>query len=458
MIMDKADKSRITGIEPPLPRDDEPVTHETSTLDGGAGETNRRSLRRGGLVLLLLILALGGWIAVRVRAATGKQKAVAAERQQVASQAAAVAARPPEARTIVGEPATILPEIRFEGTLSPVREADLAFKAAGRIETLRVKVGDRVRAGTVLGTLDAREANAQLAAAQAQLAAAEAQLALASDADRRTETVVSSGAGPEVAGVQARQQKALAEAQREAARAQVALAETARANHTLTAPFTGTVSRVPSGPGGVVAPGVPQFHLADYDTLKLVGTVSAGDARLVRMGAAVKIKREARGKGQATEAAGKVIALVAALDPATKRVPVEAQIVNDRADPLLAGTLVRAQIATAQPIRALRLPGEVLRPGSADEIVVVGPGDRLEVRSVEVEIAADGALFVRSGVEPGERVLARPWPEAKSGDRVTVAAMAPEGREQGQGQPSQQPQGTPQNQVEPLVPEGRGSR
>ena len=55
-------------------------------------------------------------------------------------------------------------------------EASLGFQAAGRIETIRVREGDRVKPGDTLATLDRTEIAARHAQAEAQLAAAQATL------------------------------------------------------------------------------------------------------------------------------------------------------------------------------------------------------------------------------------------------------------------------------------------
>ena len=385
---------------------------------------------RGAWVILVLVLALAGWIGVRVKTALGGREAVAREHAAVAKAAAETAVRPPTVKVVRATRSTWQSQVSFEGTLTPAHEADIGFKTAGRIASIKVKVGDRVRAGAVLAMLDAREAEAQLAAAQAQAQAAEAQLALAQDAERRMAAIVSSGAQAEVSGVEARQRRALADAQLAAARAQLALARANLANQTLVAPFAGTIARGLNGAGGIVAPGMPgapQFHLSDLSTLKLVGTVGESDAALVKIGADVELPREG------TRAVhGKVVAVIAALDPATKRVPVEAVISNDRDEPLLAGALCRASIKGARPIDVLVLPHEALRPGSQDEVMVV-KGDRLAARRIEFVIGRDGSLLVRRGLDAGDDVVAAPWAEAREGDRIAVAER--EGSHPGRGTP-----------------------
>jgi RND family efflux transporter MFP subunit len=382
--------------------------------------------RRGGFVVALLLLALAGWISVRVKAAVGGREAVAREHAATAKAAVESASKAPVVSIVRATKSTWQPALSFDGSLAPSHEADIGFKTPGRVASIRVKVGDRVRQGTVLAALDAREAAAQAAAAEAQAQATEAQLALAQDADRRMAAIVSAGSQAEVAGVQTRQQRALAEAQRDAARAQATLAKTNLTNQTLVAPFAGTVSRAPTGAGGVVTPGMPSapmFHIADLATLKLVGTVGEQDAPLIKVGADVEIDGGPSRGGRRVH--GKVSAVVGALDPATRRVPIEAVVVNDRAEPLLSGSLVHATIQGAHAVEVLVLPRSVLRPGSQDEVMVV-QGDRLAARRIAYEIARDGSLLVRRGINANDDIVAAPWAEAKDGDRVEVQVAAAE--------------------------------
>jgi RND family efflux transporter MFP subunit len=380
----------------------------------------RGGTRRALVLLALLSVGFLGWLSLRIRDAVGSRESLALSQAEAKSRAEEVAMRPPAVEVMPGTPELWEPVVTFEGTLSAQQEADLGFKTPGRLAQIRAKVGDRVRAGQTLATLSADEAAAQLSAAQAQLSAAQAQAGLATDAARRTALVVSSGAQSEAAGVQAEKQRELADAQLEAASAQVELARTALANHKLTAPFSGTVTRAPTAPGAVVAPGVPLFHVADLSRLKLLGTVGPEDAVLVRAGTALEILGA---DGRRVIGRGKITAVVPALDAATKRVPIEATVANDGAEPLLAGALVRAAVRGGAPLPVLAFPHTVLRPGSQNEVLVV-VDDKLSIRRVEHVVAPDGRLLVRRGLAPTDQVVVRAWPEAADGQLVVVSGSA----------------------------------
>ena len=66
-------------------------------------------------------------------------------------------------------------ELALNGNVD-IRQVDLGFRVGGRIASIPVEEGARVKAGDVLATLDLRPVNDQLAAEAAQVAVATAQL------------------------------------------------------------------------------------------------------------------------------------------------------------------------------------------------------------------------------------------------------------------------------------------
>jgi RND family efflux transporter MFP subunit len=366
----------------------------------------------GVVVGLVLVGGLVAWTGTRVAAATKAQAALTEKRAVEAERNAALAKLPERVSVVHGQPGTWLPSVELDGTLAAQQSASLGFKVGGKIGSLKVKVGDSVRAGALLATLDATEAGAQAAAAAAQVRAAEAQLALAQDSQRRTQAMVQSGSFAEASGVQSSQQQALAAAQLDAARAQASLTRVSLGNHTLTAPFAGTVTKVPDGIGEVVGPGTPLFEIVNTKVLKLSTTVSEHDANLLAPGATVQLELET-GKAE-----GRISAVLGTVDEKTRRVPVEASF--DNPGFLRAGAFVQARVSAKNEIPVLRLPHQVLRPGSQDEVIVVGDDGRLDVRHVVLSVDKDGTLLVRRGVTANDKLVAKPKPEAKSGDFVAI--------------------------------------
>jgi membrane fusion protein (multidrug efflux system) len=366
------------------------------------------------VLVALSALGLAGWMGVRVHEAKGKQAAVSSKRAADAQKAVQEAAALPKVKVIHGTPETWQPVVELEGSLQAAQSAALGFKVAGRITAVRVKLGQVVKAGTLLGTLDGSEAAAQVRSADAQIRAAQAQLALADDNARRLATMVSSGAMSEAQGVQSAQQKSLAQAQLDAAKAGLSLAQVNLGNQNLVAPFAGTVTRVPSGVGAVVNPGAVEFELMDLGSLKLKGSVGEQDANLVHPGSIVEVS------GEHGSVKGTVTTVLGAVDPNTRRVPLEAVIDNAKeATALRSGAFVRARIAGGAALPVLRLPHEALRPGTQDEIAIERNGV-LNVTRIAFAIGKDGSLLVRQGLQAADNVVLSPKPEAKTGDRVAL--------------------------------------
>ena len=368
----------------------------------------------GVVVGLILVGGLVAWTGTRIATATKAQAALAEKRAVEAERNAAIAKQPDRVTVVQGQAATWLPSVELDGTLQAQQSASLGFKVPGKIGSLQVKVGDAVKAGALLATLDATEAGAQAAASAAQVRAAEAQLALAQDGERRTQAMVQSGSFAEASGVQSTQQRALALAQLDAAKAQASLSKVSLGNHTLVAPFAGTVTKVPDGIGEVVGPGAPLFEIVNTKVLKLSTTVSEHDANLLLLGAPVALELET---GKAT---GRISAVLGTVDEKTRRVPVEASF--DNPGFLRAGAFVQARVDAKTEIAVVRMPHDVLRPGSQDEVMVVADGGRLEARHVVFAVDKDGTLLVRRGLSATDKVVSKPKPEAKTGDVVSVDA------------------------------------
>ncbi len=64
----------------------------------------------------------------------------------------------------------IYERVSVTGKISPVEKADLAFEKSGKVISIKVKVGDRVKKGDLLAVLDSSSDRASLNSAQAKLA------------------------------------------------------------------------------------------------------------------------------------------------------------------------------------------------------------------------------------------------------------------------------------------------
>lgn len=155
------------------------------------------------------------------------------------------------------------------GSLRPRVESALSFRAGGKVLARSVELGQTVRAGEVLGRIDAEDYELAVQAAVEQQRAAEVDAAQAARDAARLARLLNSGASG-AADAERQQARADAAAARLAqARRQVALARNRAGHATLTAPFDGIVTAVRFEVGQVVADGQPVLGLAQPDELEL---------------------------------------------------------------------------------------------------------------------------------------------------------------------------------------------
>ncbi len=144
----------------------------------------------------------------------------------------------------------------FSGVAQSDRQAELSFRVAGTVRSMRVRLGDRVLRGQVIATLDptdydiqAQQASASQKGTEANLQSAETQLIIARSNYQRIEKLFENNNVPLSEFEQAKSQLESAASQYEAAKTQVSSAayqtQAARnqVNYTrLQAPFNGIVT------------------------------------------------------------------------------------------------------------------------------------------------------------------------------------------------------------------------
>jgi RND family efflux transporter MFP subunit len=151
----------------------------------------------------------------------------------------------------------------FAGTIKPRREADVGFRAAGRIATRLVDMGARVRTGDVLARLDPADLTLSVRSAEADLASAEAQAEQAEADAARSHTLRAQG-WASAATDEVKQATARAATEKVAsARAALSLARNRLDYADLRAQTDGVVTAVLADPGTVVSEGQPVLRLAE---------------------------------------------------------------------------------------------------------------------------------------------------------------------------------------------------
>ena len=275
---------------------------------------------------------------------------------------------------------------------------------AGRITRLQRALGDSVKAGDPLFTLD----SAELSAAYADDSKAKSALLQARQELERQKTLFEAeiAARKEYEAAQAAFAQAGSDAQASADKlAQYgAGARGSRRDYVLRSPIAGTVIAMEGAQGGYWNDiNAPVMTVADLSTVWLSANVAERDLAQVAVGQTARITVDAW-PGKAFE--GKVAYVGAVLDPETRTVKVRVAIDN-RAGTFKPGMFAHAGFAGASR-RALLVPAAaVLQSGPSTRVMVERSPLAFTPRTVEVGASHGDQVEILAGLKAGERIVVK---------------------------------------------------
>jgi cobalt-zinc-cadmium efflux system membrane fusion protein len=284
---------------------------------------------------------------------------------------------------------------------------------SGRVERVLAGVGDKVRRGSPLVSLDATE-NLD---AQTTLITALSQAKLAGVTETRRHAAYDSHGGSLQDWQQSQSDLTTAEAALSAARGRLRVlgssdaqiqaleaAGTASPSVSINSPITGLVTDRQIGPGQVVQAGdsTPVFTVADLSTVWLLCSVRDADAAAIAPGQPIVLQVQAL-PGRDYHAT--VWSVAAEVDSVTHRVIVRATVPNadGRLRPAMLGT---SEIITSPDVLAPGVPeAAIVREGDQAHVWVVRPDGILEERAIQTGRVSGPLTEVRQGLAPGERIV-----------------------------------------------------
>jgi RND family efflux transporter MFP subunit len=312
-------------------------------------------------------------------------------------------------------------ETRYPGLVSAWRTSALGFEAGGRIESVAVRVGDRVAAGDVLATLDTRTLEAQIAAARAEAAAAETQAGLARATLERQQVLVDRGhiSPQRLDEVAANERAALSSAAAARASAQALAVRLELAS--LTATFDGVITARHLDEGVIAPPGAPVVTLVEDGRLEMRVSIPADEAARMDPGSAYPVEF-ARGRAQAR------LRTVTGVIEREQRA-VTAVFDLDAGNGAVSGAVGRLLVRTELSERGFWAPVTALAEGRRGlwSMYVLTPDNgafALEPRPVEVLHTEGDTVYVRGAVNDGDTVLAAGVSRVSPGQRVRPEGSA----------------------------------
>jgi RND family efflux transporter MFP subunit len=336
----------------------------------------RRSRLEPGSATLLLSMALLTQVACGGKADEGDEEHVT---PVVAVQTAAVTT------------SSFSPTIRAVGSVvaSPGGYAELSAPAPSRVARVLVTAGQNVRTGEALVQLDA--ATLQAAAGGASAALDAARLAY-----ERASRLAGEGILPRKAVEQARSDLAQANAAAVGARRTYSLS-------TLRSPIAGVVTRVNAVTGASVDPVQVLVAVADPQALQVLLQLSPADAAGVKPGVGVTLF-DGDAPTATAVAHGVVFTVGAAIDSATRAVPVRVRVVSSTRPMRLGETLV-GKVASASSTNGVSIPSAALVPDGDGFRVYVVKGGVAYATPVEIGARGDSLVQIVKGLSVGQTVV-----------------------------------------------------
>lgn len=309
--------------------------------------------------------------------------------------AALWALRPTAVQLLRAQRGEAVTAVYATGSVEPVLQLPVAPRVGGRLTSLPVEEGDRVRRGQLLALLEGEENDAQLA----ELAARERQAELAL---QRVEALVAQA-------FVATSERDRARAELDAVRAQARRIQALLGYTRLLAPTDGAVLRRDGEVGQYIAPGQTLFQLGDPQQLRISAEVDEEDMPRVRVGMPVLLRAAALG---AKVFDGSVERITPKGDPVARsyRVRITLPAIPEG---LRVGMTVDANLIAARRGNALLLPAAAVQ-GQTVWVMQDGRARRLDL---VLGTRGNGKVEVLKGLPDDAAVIANPL-GLRDGQRV----------------------------------------
>ncbi len=320
------------------------------------------------------------------------------------------------------ERGTLARTIRLSAEFRAYQEVDLHARVSGFIKSIPVDIGDRVKQGDILATLEVPELQEDLNKAQAAVDAANANVHQAdanyqgvhSDFTRLQQVAREHPkfvAPQELDTAQAKDQSAAAalanarqhvgEEQAEQKR-QSAMVEYSK----ITAPFDGVVTRRYADVGALIQAGTNSgattsavVRFAQENVLRGMFPVPESAVSVIRDGAAVQISIS----GLNRTVQGKVTRFSRQLNPQTRTMETEVDVPNDDLS-ITPGMYGWAELTLEEHKDVLSVPVQALSVGEHPSVYVINHSNKIEERPVKLGLETPDRAEIVSGLEAGDLV------------------------------------------------------
>jgi RND family efflux transporter MFP subunit len=317
----------------------------------------------------------------------------------------------------------LVEDVVCNAELRPYQEIDLHAKIAGYLETITVDIGDRVKAGQLLATIEVPELADDIQRAKAALSRNEQEVSRAQAAYEAAHLVYTRLAAVDKAQPNLIAQQELdaaiekdrstvsslaaAKAQVDVSGAELSKLQTMGKYCRIIAPFSGVITRRYADPGALIQAGIssstqalPIVRLSQNNRLRLDIPVSVSYVARVKVGDPMEIRVESCSK----TFTGTIARSTRKVDTATRTMDVEVDVPNEDLK-LIPGMYASVALRLDHREKALAVPVEAVSRQKLATVFVVNTNHKIEERIVSLGLETPRKLEVLSGLNESELVM-----------------------------------------------------
>lgn len=295
-------------------------------------------------------------------------------------------------------------EHNYVGTVEESFNSALSFQVAGNVDKTFVGVGDQVKEGQLLASLDPKTA-------QDAYNAAKASLEQAQDAYNRLEKVYKGGSLPEIKWVE--MQTKLAQAQ-----SVEAISKKSLEDCNLYAPFSGIIASRSIETGMNVLPYVPVYNLMKVNDLKVRVSIPENEIANTKIGQSARIEVSALNGAVFN---GKIIERGIEAHTLSRSYPIKIAI-NDAQQQLLPGMVCKVFLRTENEKNEFVVPTDAVQLSYSGERFLWIAENNIAKRKLVIisDLVKDGVV-ISEGLAEGDKVIIAGYHKISDGMRISVS-------------------------------------
>ncbi len=390
------------------------------------------------LGIVAVVIALGLWTYLKSGSADGAARAANGQPGSPAGGGRGGAFRPTmTVETTTTKRLAVAERVMVVGNLIGATTVAVVPKVSGRVESVNVRLGDPVRRGQLLATLEDRELREQVRQTEASLDVSSATVRQREADLKNAQSNLDRSRNLFGRNLIAQQTLDDAEARYDAAVAQVDLARaqgsqaTARleelrinlSNTRILSPVDGYVGSRSLDPGAFVGTNSSFLSVVDIHFVRLVANLVERDLRRIVIDMPAIVEVDAY-PGETF--AGRVARLAPVLDPSTRTAQMEVEVPN-ASSRLKPGMYARVQFVVLERSDALTVPRNAIVELEGTRGVFVVDGKTARFKPITSGIVDGEAVEITGGLADGSTVVTLGSASLQDGDPIVIAGQAGRG-------------------------------